>query len=67
MKKLKKEEQVIVVEPADDPDFGTSMLNTKEWDRIVITTKDGKKVAEIDGDDATPATGYLVNLYPKIN
>lgn len=62
-----KVEQVpcIVVEPANDSEFGGSMLNSKFWDRIVVTTTDGKKVAEIGTDDATPATGYLVKIYPN--
>lgn len=67
MKKQAEQVPCIVVEPANDPDFDGSMLNSKEWDRIVVTTADGKKVAEIGTDDAAPATGYLVKLYPKIN
>jgi len=67
MKKQVEQVPCVVVEPANDPEFGGSMLNSKFWDRIVITTTDGKKVAEINTDTATPATGYLIKAYPNKN
>ncbi|WP_273707797.1 hypothetical protein [Leuconostoc mesenteroides] len=61
------DENAIIVEPANDKEFGTTFLNSKNWDRIVITDSNGKKVAEINGETATPATGYLVKMYPNFN
>ncbi|OSP81386.1 hypothetical protein B9J75_07065 [Leuconostoc citreum] len=58
-------ESAVIIEPANDKEFGTSLLNSKNWDRIVITDSKGKKIAEINGDTATPATGYLVKMYPN--
>ncbi|MCC8439209.1 hypothetical protein DQM10_06795 [Leuconostoc mesenteroides subsp. mesenteroides] len=58
---------VVIVEPANDKEFGTTVLNSKNWDRIVITDSNGKKVAEINGETATPATGYLVEMYPNFD
>ncbi|WP_087842863.1 hypothetical protein [Lactiplantibacillus plantarum] len=63
----KEETPVVIIHPASDPDFDGTMLNSKFWDRIVVTTTEGKKVAEINTDDATPATGYLVKAYPHKN
>lgn len=34
---------VVIVEPANDKEFGTTVLNSKNWDRIVITDSNGKK------------------------
>ncbi|CUW12482.1 hypothetical protein KII92_03140 [Leuconostoc gelidum subsp. gasicomitatum] len=59
--------KAIVVHSADDKRFGTSLLNSKNWDRIIITDLEGKKVAEINGEDAYPATGYLVKMYPNLD
>ncbi len=59
------EKSAVIIEPANDKEFGTSLLNSKNWDRVVITDSTGKKVAEINGDSATPATGYLVKMYPN--
>lgn len=59
------EKSAVIIEPANDKEFGTSLLNSKNWDRVVITDSTGKKVAEINGESATPATGYLVKMYPN--
>ena len=59
------EKSAVIIEPANNKEFGTSLLNSKNWDRVVITDSTGKKVAEINGDSATPATGYLVKMYPN--
>lgn len=67
MKKEMENVPCVVIHPANDPDFDGSLLNSKNWDRVVVVTDEGKKVAEISTDDATPATGYLVKLYPKVN
>lgn len=66
---FKKYEKVpaVIVSPNDDPEFGGSILNTNQWDRIVIVDENNKKVAEITSDDVTPATGYLAKLYPTTN
>lgn len=61
------EKSAVIIEPANDKEFGTSLLNSKNWDRVVITDSTGKKVAEINGESATPATGYLVKMYPSNN
>ncbi|MBS0941282.1 hypothetical protein EQI52_07685 [Leuconostoc mesenteroides] len=62
-----EEKNAVIIEPANDKEFGTSLLNSRNWDRIVITDANGKKVAEIDGETATPATGYLVKMYPNFD
>lgn len=59
------EKSAVIIEPDNDKEFGTSLLNSKNWDRVVITDSTGKKVAEINGESATPATGYLVKMYPN--
>ncbi|VDG20662.1 hypothetical protein (plasmid) [Lactobacillus brevis] [Lactiplantibacillus mudanjiangensis] len=67
MKNKNESVPCVVVEPANDAEFDGSVLNSKSWDRIVVVTNEGKKVAEINTDVATPATGYLVKMYPNRN
>ena len=33
-----EETPVVIIHPASDPDFDGTMLNSKFWDRIVVTT-----------------------------
>ncbi len=67
MKTSREEQSVIIINPSNDPEFGGSILNTKQWNRIVIVNDLGKKIAEITSDDVTPATGYKAKLYPTVS
>ena len=40
------------------------ILNSQNYTRLVVETEDGKKIAEVTLDDATPADGYVIRLTP---
>lgn len=64
MKKINEKTPCVIVEPSDENVYGGTVLNKKSWDRIIITTQNGKKVAEVNDDTVTPTNGYLVKMYP---
>lgn len=42
-----------------------NILNGDIWEKLIIESEDGKKIAEITIDVAIPADGYVVRMIPK--
>lgn len=42
-----------------------TILNPEHYTKLVVETEEGKKIAEVTLDEATPADGYVIRLTPR--
>ncbi|CZQ83636.1 Hypothetical protein Tpal_469 [Trichococcus palustris] len=41
------------------------ILNQEKYQKLVIETENGEKIAEVTAEEATPAEGYIIRLIPQ--
>lgn len=43
----------------------SEILNSEFYQKLIVESEDGKKIAEVTSIEATPASGYVIRLVPN--